>query len=298
MSVVRSRGLTAAAVTVIAGLVLAACATRVSADAAGKDHTDQSKARLAADRAPTLPSSMDALGGSFTRGFNTDCPGPFIDCPENSWATGTNPVVDSVYLRLMALNAPVEGNNANDAESGSTMADLDNQAQSAVRRGAELVTIATGTNDACGGRTGTMTEVSVLRDELAQAMDTLTVGLPRARILVLSIPDIYQRWQAFHTIPSAVKAWRSIPFCPTLLTHPTSKAPADVKRRAAVRARVLDYNDVLAQVCAEHPRCTTDGGATFRLPVTVATYSTHDYWHPNIAGQAALAELAWATLGY
>ena len=105
-------------------------------------------------------------------------------------------------------------------------------------------------------------------------------------------------WQTFHTIPSAVKAWRSIPFCPTLLTHPTSKAPADVNRRAAVRARVLDYNEVLAQVCAEYPRCTTDGGATFRLPVTEATYSTHDYWHPNIAGQAALAALAWETLDF
>jgi hypothetical protein len=27
-------------------------------------------------------------------------------------------------------------------------------------------------------------------------------------------------------------------------------------------------------------------------------FSTHDYWHPNIAGQATLARLVWATLGY
>ncbi len=297
MSVARSRAITAAAATVMAGLVLGACGVHVAGGAAVTDRTE-SVARLAADRAPMLPSSMDALGGSFTRGFNTDCPGPFVDCPENSWATGTNPVVDSVYLRLLALNPRLEGHNANDAESGSTMADLDIQAQSAVRHGAELVTIATGTNDACGGRTGTMTEVSVLRDQFDRALDTLTAGLPRVRIHVLSIPDIYQRWQKFHTFPSAVKAWRSIPFCPTLLAHPTSNAPADVNRRAAVRARVLDYNEVLVQVCAQYSRCTTDGGATFRLPVTQATYSTHDYWHPNIAGQAALAELAWETLDY
>ena len=107
---------------------------------------------------------------------------------------------------------------------------------------------------------------------------------------MLSIPDIYQRWQTFHTIPSAVKAWRSIPFCPTLLTHPTSNAPADVQRRAAVRARVLDFNAVLAQVCAQYPQCTTDGGAAFRAPVTAAEFSSHDYWHPNITGQAALAK--------
>jgi lysophospholipase L1-like esterase len=251
-----------------------------------------------ASAAPTYASSMDALGGSFTRGFNTDCPNAWIDCPQNSWATGTNPVVDSIYLRLLALNPRLRDNNANDAQSRSTMADLDAQAQSAVRRDAELVTIATGTNDACGGHTGEMTEVSVFSDEFTQAMDTLTTGLPHARVHVLSIPDIYQRWETFHIIPSAVKAWRSIPFCPTLLTHPTSNAPADVQRRAAVRARVLDFNAVLAQVCAQYPQCTTDAGAAFRAPVTAAEFSTHDYWHPNITGQAALAKRIWDTLGY
>ena len=30
----------------------------------------------------------------------------------------------------------------------------------------------------------------------------------------------------------------------------------------------------------------------------LAEFSTHDYWHPNIAGQAALAKLVWDTLGY
>jgi lysophospholipase L1-like esterase len=290
MPIARSRGRTIAAAGVLAGLMLAAGLVLV-AGAAGDDHAD----RLAAGRA-TYPSSMDALGGSVTRGFNTDCPDAWVDCPGNSWATGANPAVDSVYLRLLALNPRLRDHNANDAASGSTMADLDEQAQSAVRRNAELVMIAMGTNDACGGHTGAMTEVSVFRDEFAKAMDTLTAGLPRAWVHVVSIPDLYRRWETFHTIPSAVKAWRSIPFCPTLLTHPTSSAPSDAGRRAAVRARVLDFNSVLAQVCAKYPRCTTDGGAAFRARVTAADFSTHDYWHPNIAGQAALAGLVWETL--
>jgi lysophospholipase L1-like esterase len=61
---------------------------------------------------------------------------------------------------------------------------------------------------------------------------------------------------------------------------------------------VLDFNAVLAQVCAEYPQCTTDGGAAFRSPVNVTELSTDDYWHPNIAGQATLAGLVWDTLGY
>jgi lysophospholipase L1-like esterase len=177
------------------------------------------------------------------------------------------------------------------------MADLDQQALNAVSRDAELVLNAMGTNDACGGRSSVMTEVSVFRDEFTRAMDTLTAGLPGARVHVLSIPDLYQRWQSFHTIPRAVKAWRSIPFCPTLLTHPTWNAPADVARRAAVRSRVLDFNSVRPSVCAL-PRCTTDGGAAFRAPLRLAEFSPHDYWHPNIAGQATLARLVWDTLEY
>jgi lysophospholipase L1-like esterase len=241
---------------------------------------------------------MDALGGSFTRGFNTDCPDAWIDCPDNSWATGSNPAVDSVYLRLLVLNPSLRGNNANDAESGSTMADLADQAARAVQQASDLVMIATGTNDACGGRTGTMTDISVFRDQFTDAMNVLAAGLPGARVHVVSIPDIYQRWETFHTIPAAVKAWRSVPFCPTLLTHPTANAPADVERRAAVRARVLDFNAVLAEVCARYPHCTTDGGAAFRARVTAAEFSTNDYWHPSITGQAALAKRIWDTLGY
>ena len=294
MSFYSSRGRLSTAAHVLAGLAIVVGPVL----AAGLAAVEDPAGRPAASHAQTYPSSMDALGGSVTRGFNTDCPDPWIDCPDNSWATGANPAVDSVYLRLLALNPQLKNNNANDAESGTTMADLDGQTQSAVRREAELVLIAMGTNDACGGRTGVMTEVSVFRDEFTRAMGTLKAGMPGARVHVVSIPDLYQRWEILHTVPSAVKAWRSIPFCPTLLTHPTSNAPTDVVRRTAVRARVLEFNSVLAQVCAKYPQCTTDGGAAFRSPVMPAEFSTHDYWHPNIAGQATLARLIWATLGY
>jgi lysophospholipase L1-like esterase len=223
----------------------------------------------------------------------------WIDCPDNSWATGTNPAVDSVYRRLLELNPAMKDHNANDAESGTAMVALDGHAESAVQRGVDLVTIATGTNDACGRRTAVMTGVSEFREEFRQAMVTLTTGLPHARIHVVSIPDLYRRWEALHTVPDAMKAWRAqVPFCATMFTRPTSDAPADVRRRAAVRARLLQYNAVLAEVCATYSRCTTDGGAVFRAPVVPAELSAHDFWHPNIAGQAALAKRVWGTLGY
>ena len=301
MSVAMPRTFRSAAATVIAGLALAALV--LTTGHAGGDDDGGGRPRADVDRSATparsaYPSSMDALGASVAAGYNTDCPEGWIDCPDNSWSTGANPAVDSVYLRLLALNPRLKDHNANDAASGTALVALDGQAESAVQRGVDLVTIAMGTNDACGRRTGVMTDISEFRDEFRHALETLTTGLPLVRIHVVSIPDIYRTWETLHTDPRAMSAWRALPFCPTMFTHPTSNAPADVHRRAAVQARVVEYNAVLAEVCAAYPHCTTDGGAAFRAPVVLAEFSTHDYWHPNIAGQAALAKRVWDTLGY
>ena len=122
---------------------------------------------------------MDALGASVTVGFNTDCPEGWIDCPDNSWATGTNPAVDSVYLRLLALNPRLKDHNANDAESGTAMVALDGQAESAVQRGVTWSRSRWARTMPAARRTGVMTDVSEFRDEFRQAMDTLTTGLPQ-----------------------------------------------------------------------------------------------------------------------
>jgi len=302
MSIAMPRTSRLAGATAIAGLALAALV--LTTGHAGGDDDGGGRPRASVDRSATparsaYPASMDALGASVAAGYNTDCPDGWIDCPDNSWSTGANPAVDSVYLRLLALNPRLKDHNANDAESGTAMVALDGQAESAVQRGVDLVTIATGTNDACGRRTGVMTDVSEFRAEFRQAMHTLVTGLPHARIHVVSIPDLYQRWATFHTVPSVIKAWKAqVPYCSTMFTRPTSNAAADVHRRMAVRVRVVEYNAVLAEVCSTYPSCTTDGGAAFRAPVVLTEFSTHDYWHPNVAGQAALAKLVWDTLGY
>ena len=110
MSTATPRHPTPAALGVVAGLLLTAGLVLAAGLAAGDDQPDQPAGRAAdqisrppVDRNPAYPSSMEALGASVTVGFNTDCPEGWIDCPDNSWSTGTNPAVDSVYLRLLAL---------------------------------------------------------------------------------------------------------------------------------------------------------------------------------------------------
>src|SRR5205823_10346341 len=77
------------------------------------------------------PSSIASTGDSITRAFNT-CSFPFVDCPQNSWSTGSSSAVISHYRRILAANAAISGRNYNDARTGAKMAGLNGQVGSAV----------------------------------------------------------------------------------------------------------------------------------------------------------------------
>jgi hypothetical protein len=74
--------------------------------------TSSSSAATAPDETDSpYPDSIVVLGHSGATGANSDNRG--VDVKANSWATGTNPEVESIYLRVLALNPAVEGNNTN-----------------------------------------------------------------------------------------------------------------------------------------------------------------------------------------
>lgn len=247
--------------------------------------------------AATYPNSMDALGDSITRAFNT-CFFVFTDCVRNNWSTGTDSDVNSYYQRLSALNPSLEGNNYNDAVSGAVMADLDAQAADAVGRDVELVTVLMGANDACTDTIDTMTPVSTYQSQFETAMSRLDSGIPNADVKVVSVPDIYQLWELFHDNSDARSTWDTYDICQSLLANPQSTATADVERRETFRQRVIDYNTALENVCSQYSQCQFDNNAGFNTTFTEQDVSTRDYFHPSVAGQALLADVAWNSLGY
>jgi hypothetical protein len=125
-------------------------------------------------------------------------------------------------------------------------------------------------------------------------MNTLTTGFPNRRILVLSVPDVYQLWAILHTSENARNAWAAFNVCQSLLANPLSTAPADVQRRANVRQRNIDFNTQLAEVCALYPQCIFDNNGVFNSQFTPADVSDFDYFHPSLQGQINLAAGAWA----
>lgn len=146
-----------------------------------------------------------------------------------------------------------------------------------------------------------MTPVGVYRRRLDEALRGLRAGVPGVRVLVVSIPDVWRLWRVGHGDALARTLWRAGRICPSMLARPESVKRADVARRERVRARVAAYNREAARACAAAgPWCRTDGGAVFAFPFTLAHVSRWDFFHPNAAGQRALAEVtfgrgfAWA----
>jgi lysophospholipase L1-like esterase len=239
------------------------------------------------------PNSMASTGDSITRAFNTGW-FPYVDWPANSWSTGSSSAVNSHYRRILAANPAIAGRNYNDAQSGADMADLNGQVARAVGQGVEYVTILMGANDVCASSEAAMTPVATFRAQFEQAMQTLTGGLPTARVFVASIPDVYRLWEIYHTSFTAQLVWTSARICQSMLANPWSNAPADVARRERVRQRNIDYNTQLAEVCALYVQCRFDGNAVFSVAFVRSDVSTRDYFHPSVAGQARLAAVTWS----
>jgi lysophospholipase L1-like esterase len=239
------------------------------------------------------PSSIASTGDSITRAFNA-CPFPFVDCPRNSWSTGSSSAVNSHYLRILAANPAISGRSFNDAQTGAKMADLGNQVAAAIAQHVGYVTVLMGANDVCTSSVATMTATTTLAAQLRGALQTLSGGLPNARIFVASIPNVYRLSQILHTNFFAVLTWDIADICQSLLANPTSTAPADIARRRQVYDRTVADNAAIANVCARFVHCRFDGNAAFNVQFTTGDVSTRDYFHPSVSGQAKSAAATWA----
>lgn len=241
--------------------------------------------------AKDLPSSMVALGDSITSGFGTCL--TLTPCPRNSWATGDGALVDSHYKRIVAVNPAMRGHAVNLSTGGATIDELPGQAAAAVGHQPEYVAILIGANDACRSRIGDMTGTAQFEAQATVALNTLRAGLPKARVLVVSIPDVYRVWEVAHTNRAARDVW-ALGVCPTLLANPTSTAAADVTRRQQFRDRIDAYDAILARACADYgPRCRYDGGAAHNTAFTMEDLSAVDYFHPSATGESKLAQVTW-----
>ncbi len=99
---------------------------------------------------------------------------------------------------------------------------------------------------------------------------------------------MYRLWEILHDNPAAQFVWRAAGICQALLG--VERTPAD---RQLILDRNVAFNAILQEECAAVELCRFDGNAVFNYPFTASQMSKLDYFHPNLAGQAALAQVAW-----
>lgn len=287
----RSRAVVAVATAALLGTtVLTAC------DAQGGDAS--APGGSAAQRKPspkptptwdTSPRSMAAVGDSITRGF--DACSVLSDCPEVSWATGTDSEVRSLATRLLGKRRAAS-HSWNHAKTGARMADLNGQVEQAATERPELMTVMVGANDACRSSAAAMTPVAEFRADFEEAMRTLRRSLPKTQVYVASVPDLKRLWSQGRTNPLGKQVWK-LGICSSMLAEPDDLDAAASERRDSVRDRVVAYNKVLKDVCGKDKHCRYDGGAVFDYRFDGDQLSHWDWFHPSKNGQSRLAELAY-----
>ncbi|MCX4909050.1 SGNH/GDSL hydrolase family protein [Streptomyces sp. NBC_00878] len=289
----RSRGVAVGAASALLGVAaLAGC------DASGGDSPGPSgTAARAAKPSPTpswdsSPRSLAAVGDSITRGF--DACSVLSDCPEVSWATGTDTKVNSLAVRLLGP-AGAARRSWNYAKTGSRMADLPGQMAQAATRKPELVTVMAGANDACRSSVSAMTSVPDFRTQFTDALTTLREALPKTQVYVSSVPDLKRLWSEGRANQLSKQIWK-LGICPSMLGDADALDSAATLRRDTVQDRVESYNSVLREVCAKDQRCRFDGGAVFEYRFGMKQLSPWDWFHPSTNGQARLAEMAYAAV--
>jgi len=249
----------------------------------------------AAGAAPTYPNAVAVIGGADAAGYASDPAHPFQEARANSWATGTNPAVRSIYSRLLAANPAIRGRAFNFGSHEVSVRDLPSQVRKAtlLKTKPELVLVQIMGNDApCDGKDDT--RYAAYQARVTEALQALATGLPKARILAVS---------DWGTIDSYIKAVSSYGLG-ARLTHASKGicsifAPRTGKvvpeHVAYLRRTINGYNAAFAAACKSVPTCQYDGGAARRIVLKPADLA-HRYESLSIQGLAKLAAVEWKVL--
>ena len=289
----RRRCVAGAAATLLTAGLLAGCADGTSREPRGAASGPPSDSRSTAPAPTPELDSIAVIGHSGATGANSDPDRPNTDARENSWATGDNPAVRSIYLRLLADHHALAGNAVNEALDGSDVSSLAQQASLVMHRGPvpDVVLIQSIDNDErCDGT-----------DRQNQAPYAASLGE-----VIRSIVDTSERTQVYLVSQWATAAnyAAAVEDNPEAVAQLAGSGPCDLFdergriRPAAVRHQqaIVDmYWATVEKTCAGIPRCFTDGGAEQRLVPTPRDI-TYDFNHLSVSGHRKFAQLAWAAL--
>ena len=233
------------------------------------------------------PNSIAVLGHSGATGENSAPDQPGVEVRENSWATGTNPEVNSVYLRILERNPAIEGQNVNYAEAGAT---IDQVAAKADRLlgddpDTDLILIQVMDNDlTCPLDT---TALDDFRARVIAMLQNLDRSAPNSSLFVVS---------QFGSVPTYARSLTRDERASQGGTGPCDfmTPTGDIARKKVRRLEraIHAYEGTLKAACEQAQRCSYDSGA-FAGIVDRREYLSDDFNHLSIEGHAKAAAVTW-----
>jgi lysophospholipase L1-like esterase len=214
------------------------------------------------------------------------------DGRENSWATGTNPAVDSIYQRLVAKSPEYSGHQFNLAADGATVTDMISQADylAQVHPAPAVVFVQGGDNDMkCDGTDAQ--NYAPFQAGFTSLLQSIAKLAPTANIYVLSMTISAASYtDLISGLPDAKAQNEGSSPCDPYDAHGNRSATG-----IAYQQDDIDhYDKAMAAACAAVPNCHSDNGAMQRLNVVPADL-TSDGNHLTVTGLRKSADLVWST---
>lgn len=208
----------------------------------------------------------------------------------NSWATGTNPAVNSVYLRILARNPSIGGHNTDLTRAGANADALAEQAERAVELVPKPELFVVQITDDDIECPLSQLRTSAFASSLGTALDILASRAPQAKLFVVSrfgSPAAYAR----SLTAGERRSIGGTGACDFI--DPRGRV---VPAKLAAVERVIDqYEFRLQRQCQRFAQCHYDGGAFAGIPDRRA-YLASDLKHLSVQGHAKAAAVAWAAM--
>lgn len=236
--------------------------------------------------------SIAVLGHSGATGTLSDPDDVGRDAHENSWATGDNPAVNSIYLRLLETHPAMKGHNYNFAVNGSRVVDLASQVKWMLTTTdplPDVVIIQTIDNDMrCDGTDAENARAfGRVLDDLLSSLRRQIPGVQTFFVSQWASAELWTRWAGHHE--AHVRANSGSGPC-DVFTAGGDARPAGIRSTQRISNGYLDQID---RVCAAHAGCFTDGRALETMVPEDADV-VPDLNHLSIAGHRKYAGIAWA----
>lgn len=236
------------------------------------------------------PVGLIAMGHSGITGEGTGGAGEPV--PEKSWATGTLPEVDSVYLRMVGLLPATEGNVFNAGQGGAPASRLEAMTERALAAVPVPALAIIQTIDAdiqCDGNDAD--RMDAFGENVRKAIQLVVDASPNGRVLVvgqLGRPRAAFLEELIAKDPSQRDALTGTGPCDFF----DPSGALDKDHIANLTAIIDAFEAEQAKVCAAFTQCSTDGGVRAAYVDKLENFSS-DWNHLDVRGQAAEAELIW-----